>query len=96
MVEVRHTRQAHEDIGALWREGYERWGEAQADAYYDLLTAAIERLAEFPEMGRVREDVRAGYRCLTVRQHLVFYTLEGERVMIQRVLRAETDYERLM
>ena len=47
-------------------------------------------------MGRSREDVRAGYRSLAVRQHLVFYTFAGELVTVRRVLPAGMDYERLM
>jgi|GEM_PF-1808029 len=77
----------------MWRTGYEQWGEGQADAYFDLISAAIDRLAEFPEMGRSREDVRAGYRSLAVRQHLVFYTFAGELVTVRRVLSAGMDYE---
>ena len=57
MADITHTHQARDDLKAMWRTGYEQWGEGQADAYFDLISAAIDRLAEFPEMGRSREDV---------------------------------------
>jgi len=96
MADIGHTHQAREDLKAMWCTGYEQWGEGQADAYFDLVSATIERLAEFPEMGCSREDVRSGYRSLAVRQHLVFYTFEGDLVTVRRVLPAEMDHERLM
>jgi len=96
MADITHTHQAREDLKAMWCTGYEQWGEGQADAYFDLISAAIDRLTEFPEMGRSREDVRAGYRSLAVRQHIVFYTFAGELVTVRRVLPAGMDYERLM
>ena len=93
MLEIYKTRQARLDLKNMWLDGFEEWGEAQADAYFDLVSVTIDRLADFPEMGRSREEVRARYRSFPVRQHIIFYTLEDNLVMIQRVLRSDMEYE---
>ena len=84
------------DLKKMWKDGYKKWGEAQADAYFDLMSVTIDRFADYPEMGRTREEIRAGYRAFPVRQHIIFYTLEDNLVMIQRVLPSEMEYEQLV
>lgn len=96
MFEVYKTRQARIDLKDMWLDGFNKWGEAQADAYYDLVSVTIDRFSDFPRMGRSREEVRAGYRAFPVRQHIIFYTLEDSLVMIQRVLRSDMEYELLV
>lgn len=96
MFEVYKTRQARIDLKKMWKDGYKKWGEAQADAYFDLVSVTIDRFADYPEMGRTREEIRAGYRAFSVRQHIIFYTLEDNLVMIQRVLPSVMEYEQLV
>lgn len=82
---------AREDLIGIWRYTYEEWGEQQADKYLDELEAGIAQLRDNPKLGRARDEVRRGYRSLTVNQHIVFYTLDAEVIRIVRVLHARMD-----
>ncbi|KAI5912069.1 type II toxin-antitoxin system RelE/ParE family toxin (plasmid) [Azoarcus sp. PA01] len=75
----------------MWRYPYEEWGEQHADRYLDELEAGIARLQDHPGLGRMRDEVRQGYRSLGINHHVVFYTVEGEVIRIIRVLHARMD-----
>ncbi|MCK0509559.1 type II toxin-antitoxin system RelE/ParE family toxin [Aromatoleum buckelii] len=55
---------ARQDLIGIWRYTYEEWGEQHADRYLDELEAGIARLQDYPGLGRVRDEVRQGYRSL--------------------------------
>jgi toxin ParE1/3/4 len=46
---------------------------ALADRVIDQITAMYERLADFPEMGRSRDELFPGYRSFPVDDYLIFY-----------------------
>jgi toxin ParE1/3/4 len=51
-------------------------------------------LARHPHIGRPRdEDLRPGLRSFTVGKYLIFYRVEGEDVLILRVLHGRRDIE---
>lgn len=67
--------------------------------YYDRLTEAITGLSSLPERcPRPRDLALAakGYRCLIVRDYLVFYVVAGDTVQIRRILYGRRDYRALL
>ena len=48
-------------------------------------------LAAGPGLGRVRDEVRKGYRSLTINHHIIFYTAEPDLIRIVRVLHVRMD-----
>jgi toxin ParE1/3/4 len=77
---------AESDLIEIWRYSYLKWGEAQADHYLDMLETGISRLATQPCLGTDCSEIRKSYRCLTIQQHLVFYTTAKDHIRIIRVL----------
>ena len=77
---------AEADLLEIWHATFRQWGREQADAYLVAMSAAIEKLAEFPQAGASCDWVRAGYRRSVVRHHLVFYKVSDAEVIIIRVL----------
>lgn len=77
---------ARADLKHIWRYGVGQWGASQADRYLRDLEREIQGLAHFPEQGVSYEHVRAGYRALHVKRHLVFYRQQRRRLDIVRVL----------
>lgn len=73
-----------------------RWGKKQRREYLAALDAAFHRLAEHPEHGRVHEHIRAGYRRLEVRSHVIFYRITDAQITIVRVLHGNRDIDRLI
>ncbi len=57
------------------------------------LETAILGLAEFPQMGRLREELGANVRSVVVREHMVFYRLAPGNIVILRVLDTRMDID---
>lgn len=67
--------------------------------YYDLLVEEISSLSKLPERcPKVKTLALAakGYRCLIVKNYLVFYVVCGDTVQIRRILYARRDYQALL
>ena len=94
MHSIVQSSQAEQDLTDIWIYTAEEWNLAQADLYLDELVAGIEGLSTHPELGYSRDDIRAGYRSLNVSQHIVFYTVTEEQVLIVRVLHKSVDVQR--
>ena len=43
-------------------------------------------LAEFPRTGRSAEELRTGYFRFRYQSHMIFYTIEQDHIVIQRLL----------
>jgi len=82
---------AEGDRDAIYEHGLDDWGEAQADEYLRVLRQALEDLATYPEMGRIRGELGAGVRGIPVRRHVIYYMIEGEDVLVGRILHARQD-----
>jgi toxin ParE1/3/4 len=91
MRKIRKQTFAEADLVGVWIYTHDRWGEAQAEQYFDDLETAIHRLARNPELGRPCTHIRDGYRALRVKRHIVFYTFDASVVRIVRVLHNRMD-----
>jgi len=91
MHEIRKHALAESDLIGIWLHTYERWGEAQADEYFEQLDAGIRRLARHPELGKACGHVREGYRSFRINRHVVYYTVTLSIIHIIRVLHGRMD-----
>ena len=94
MHSIVQSSQAEQDLTDIWIYTAEEWNLAQADMYIEELVAGIERLSTHPELGYPRDDIRTGYRSLNASQHIVFYTVTDNEVLIVRVLHKSVDVQR--
>jgi toxin ParE1/3/4 len=87
---------AERDINEIWDYGAERWGEDQADRDVRVLISAIEMVADSPQRGRRRDDVRAGYFSVARESHSIFYhpAPEGGGIYVVRILHQRMDIKR--
>ena len=91
MLELLVRPRARRDLKEIWRYTVRQWGAAQADQYLYDLDREIQGLLKFPELGTPYDPIRAGYRRLHVKRHLVFYRRDGQRLEIVRVLHDAMD-----
>ena len=91
MRDIALSAAAETDLRSIWRFSLENWGEAQADLYLDELDKGMRRCGEDPDSGKRRDFIREGYRSALIRKHVVFYTFDEDRVLIQRVLHGSMD-----
>lgn len=72
MSEIVLRPRARQDLKAIWRYSFDRWGEKQADKSLAELAAGVARLGDNPLLGTPRDDLRPGYRSLRVNEHMVY------------------------
>ncbi len=79
------------DLIGIWEYSFEQWDADQADKYLDELDRGISLLADNPELGVSREEVREGYRVLFINSHAIYYTINSSTIFIVRVLYEQMD-----
>ncbi|MBX3485830.1 type II toxin-antitoxin system RelE/ParE family toxin [Phenylobacterium sp.] len=87
---VRLTEAAKDDLLEIWRYIVVD-SPGAADRQLDRIEAAIARLADFPNLGVARDELREGLRMLRVDRYAVFYSYRSRRVRVERILHASRD-----
>lgn len=85
---------AQADLESIWDYTVTRWGESQAEAYTRNIQAACEALSEGTIVSRSAEEVRSGYRKMTVGSHVMYFRMKSEAVEIIRILHQSMDVGR--
>ncbi|MEM7730064.1 MAG: type II toxin-antitoxin system RelE/ParE family toxin [Pseudomonadota bacterium] len=80
------SAEADQDVLSIYRYGFERWGEARADAYYIALTEAFETIAEDPMRYQKVEGENVTYRRAVFRSNAIYFRLQNDTVLIVRIL----------
>lgn len=90
MNEVRISNQARADLTGIWLYIAED-SPAAADRQVGAILNAYERLAQFREMGEVRQDLGGTLRSFTVGSYVIFYHPIDDGVEIVRVVSGARD-----
>ncbi len=69
--------------------------EALVRKFVARFTEVLDRLAEHPEMGRRRDDLRPGLRSVSFNPYLVIYQIQNNAVEVVRLLHGARDIEAL-
>jgi toxin ParE1/3/4 len=85
------SKNADEDLQDIYWFTHERWGEQQAEFYINGLFSTFDKLAQFPEMGRLRAELSAKIRSFAHKRHVIFYVSMERQVGISRVLHGAVD-----
>lgn len=93
---VRVTPDARQDLDDLLLYSMLTWGEAQMRSYEAAIERALRNLVRYPRLGRVRDDLFPGCRCLPVEQHLIFYRPTEAEIVVACVLHQRQDADRLV
>lgn len=59
--------------------------------FVEQLAGRFDELTQFPGIGRKRDDIRVGYRSVSVKDYLIFYRVSGDVVEIMHVLHGRRD-----
>ena len=92
MTGYRLSPQAADDVLGIYLQGFDLFGLRQADAYQEELDRAFQRLADFPQLGRPREDLNPAIRTLPTGSHVIIYEIQPPDVMILRVRHGREDW----
>lgn len=86
--------EARDDLVALFQWFVERAGQARALSLLEEIESLCLSLAEMPERGRKRSDIRPNMRILAHKKRFTIpYMVQNGRVTILRVFYAGQDWE---
>ncbi|MBE8992302.1 type II toxin-antitoxin system RelE/ParE family toxin [Nostoc sp. LEGE 12450] len=92
MSRFRISTQAAQDIEDIWKYLAPNNLKA-ADKLFDILRESFPKLAKFPKMGRLQDEVAPFLRSFLVKNYLIFYRLIDEGIEIVRILHGSQDIE---
>ena len=84
--------QAADDILNIYLFGHDTFGARQADYYQDELKRAFQRLADFPKLGRLRDEIDPAVRTQPTGSHVIIYEETASGVTILRVRHGHEDW----
>ena len=93
-VQVTFTRAAREDLIAIWTHIAEDNPQA-ADRVLDRLEEAASRLADTPQIGPARDDIRPGLRYLVSGSYLLLCRIRDGGIEIVRAIHGRRDLKGL-
>ena len=86
---------ANRDIESIADYLAENRGFERSDRFIKGMTDRLTQLAQFPNMGRRRDEIFPGIRSLLYEKYLIFYTVSDEVVEISRVTNGHQDLNQL-
>ncbi len=86
MLECRLSRKAEADLESLIEYTVERFGIRQARIYCESIFRAFDLLCESPNLGTNQGHILPNMRRLTHESHGIYYRVDGNDVVIVRIL----------
>lgn len=93
----RLSLRARTDLDDIWEYTCRATGDvAVADRQIDAITDRFRFIADWPRLGRARDDLRPGLRSHRSGNYSIFYRVDGPDIIILRILHGRRDIARLM
>jgi toxin ParE1/3/4 len=87
-----YSPEAQRDRRRIFYESRSRFGAAQAEAFSSRLRTTIHTtILAFPAAGRLRSELGGGVRSYPIVPFVVFYRVEGQRLLVLRILHGRRD-----
>jgi toxin ParE1/3/4 len=91
-MKVLISSKAHDDLIRIYLYLVER-NPSAAETVIGAIDTKFGQLSLFPFIGRKRSSLALGLRSTIVGMHLIFYTVERERITIVRVIDGRMDID---
>lgn len=97
---IKYSPQALRDLDEIW--DYIIMELCNPDAALNTvgrITDAVDKLRVFPEMGSLLStvlNIESSYRCILSGNYMVFYRIEGEDVVIDRIIYKRRSYLQIL
>jgi toxin ParE1/3/4 len=89
MKKSRLSRSAKADLLSIGAYTLRNWGPAQALRYLNALEGCVKLLAGNPMLGRPCNWIRPGLYRFEKENHVLFYRLLGDGILVSRILHQE-------
>lgn len=90
------TERAQRDIQSLLLYTLQRWDADQVTTYEAAIHDTPETLRGQPNLGKVRDELLPGLRSYPVHRHVIFYRVESESLVGQRIVHTRMDVKRAL
>jgi toxin ParE1/3/4 len=91
VAEIEFTNAAVADLSEIDEFSLAQFGEEVGEAYMRGFDKAFALLIDHPHAGAETPEYGKAYRCFIHRKHRIFYVVEGEVVLIVRVIHHAMD-----
>ena len=85
------SAEADNDLEDIFDYGLQMFGLDKAVEYVSSFDELFELLAQNPELGRTRNEIKEGLRSIIKESHVVFYRLTDNQLRIVRILHGSRD-----
>ena len=82
---------AQDDLTTIMEYTIQKWGDHQADKYFEQLQNGLEKIQDNPKIGRVRTDISDRHRSILIEKHIVIYLVQDTDVLVSRILHQSRD-----
>ena len=96
VAEVEFSNAAEADLVEIDEFSVARFGEEVADIYMHGFDEAFALLGDFPLAAQLRPELGDDIRCLVHRQHRIFCSVSGDKVLILRIAHHARDATRAL
>lgn len=87
---------ARADLENIWAYTVDMWSVDQASVYVSGLGAAFERLAQFPELSRLRTEFAPPVRVHQYEKHVIVYAEQDSNLEVIRILHSRSNWTDLL
>lgn len=96
MIRITFADEALQDLDGIYRYIAED-NMAAADRHRKQLQRRWEQLMDQPRMGRVRDELKPGYRSITEAEYVILYRIvSAQEVQVMRVLHGKQDLGKVL
>jgi toxin ParE1/3/4 len=95
MGRILRSAQATSDLLDIWIHVKTTQSEAKATALIRTLERKLRLLAGQPQMGRPRDELRAGLHSFPVKPYVIFYQPLSDGILLLRVVHGRRDLDAL-
>jgi toxin ParE1/3/4 len=96
VAKIRFLSTAKADLAAIRLHSVREFGGDVADAYFLGFKAAFALLREHPHAGPTKSELGSDIRCFVHRRHLILYSVEGDIVLVRRIVHHAQDARRAL
>jgi len=85
------STKAVEDFADIFQYSLETWGEAQAEAYRDILDKALLAIRDNPQIGHGRPELSVQHLIFPAGRHIIVYRVTPRAILVSRILHGRMD-----
>ncbi len=89
------SKNADQDLQNLYIEGFQQWGETQADKYFQEIIEHFDLLSASPLLFASVDHIRNGYRRSICGSHSIYYRIQNDTVEVMGILKRQNPVDHL-